>query len=322
MLSSFDLQAPVTVTPTSSRFASAWLPVQETADELRDECSTLDNIVQDLFADVDLLRAELEAKADELAAAEQRLAERSRQLDEQRQERGRLTHQLDEQAARLEAALNELRELRTEFANEQLLARQRQAEQPELNVIPRIEPSEFADPILSELSALREQILEVQMEVSGALERVVTNTTNAPPAMDTAAVEHFADFKQEKAELENELDLVRTRAAELHETVADQKRELESCHTGMAAELKELQRLVQQQADLLQQRDIAGANDDAPKPEKAAGISTPPLSKSQPAAAEEVAKAAPAATADPVVNSVMAQFAKLQKDVAQRRKKK
>jgi hypothetical protein len=46
------------------------------AAELRHECTALDQLVQELFADLDRLRSELELKADEVEEGRRRLAER------------------------------------------------------------------------------------------------------------------------------------------------------------------------------------------------------------------------------------------------------
>ena len=67
-------------------------------------------------------------------------------------------------------------------------------------------------------------------------------------------------------------------------------------------ELQQLRKLVEKQADLIADRAVLPSRETA-----------------QPAAAPA---AVPTQPNDPVVNSVMAQFAKLQKDVAQRRRRK
>ena len=96
---------------------TTWLPLQNAAGALRDECSSLETMVQELFADLDRLSAELEAKADELEEGRRHLAERGRQLAEQRKESARLSHQLEQQETQLSEALSELRDLRAELAN-------------------------------------------------------------------------------------------------------------------------------------------------------------------------------------------------------------
>lgn len=96
---------------------STWQPLQSAAGAFREECSSLDQLVQELFADLDRLGAELDAKADELEEGRRHLAERGRQLAEQRKESAQLTHKLEQQETSLGEALAELRELRAELAN-------------------------------------------------------------------------------------------------------------------------------------------------------------------------------------------------------------
>jgi hypothetical protein len=97
-----------------------------------------------------------------------------------------------------------------------------------------------------------------------------------------------------------ELELVRGHAAELQETVAEQKREMSEQRQAMGEQLQQLRFLLEQQA-------VAPAS---VQPEAAPQVPAP-----TPPARESKQEAA-----DPVVSSVMAQFAKLQQDVAQRRK--
>lgn len=116
--------------------------------------------------------------------------------------------------------------------------------------------------------------------------------------------EGSADWQQERTELEGELELVRGRAAELQDTVDQQRRELSEARSEMSSELRELRRLVEQQAEA-----VARGGGGGPTVTVAHAI-------------EAEVEASELAGDDPVMNSVAAQFAKLQKDMAQRRKKK
>ena len=125
-------------------------------------------------------------------------------------------------------------------------------------------------------------------------------------------------LKKERQELELELELVRARSAELQETVGRQKRELAAQRLEVNEELKELRTLIAGQAELFNQHESDGAaegdaHQDSPAKEKHVA----PVS-----GAASVHDEASGKPVDPVVNSVMAQFAKLQRDIAQRRKKK
>jgi chromosome segregation ATPase len=132
--------------------------------------------------------------------------------------------------------------------------------------------------------------------------------TVAPPAPADVAGEHvvtisqqqLSELQREREALESELELVRNRAAELNETVVEQQRAINEQKTELSTELQQLRRLVEKQADL-----FADRVEDRKRP-----------------AAQGREEPSEATAADPVVTSVMAQFAKLQRDVAQRRRQK
>ena len=98
-------------------------------------------------------------------------------------------------------------------------------------------------------------------------------------------------------------ELVRTRATELQEVVNQQRRELVEQRADVTTELRLLRELVEQ-------RPQHAAEEYEPEEE-------PSLVGTSARGGESIGGAP-----DPVVSSVMAQFARLQKDVAQRRKKK
>jgi DNA repair exonuclease SbcCD ATPase subunit len=300
---------------------AAWLPLQETASEFRTECAALEQFVEKLLRDLDYLRLELEHKADELEETQQRLDERSRQLEEQRTLSAKLAQHLEHQETQFDLTLGELRELRQQMAQNQqeaverdsagrstseevLVLQQRlvqlEAERDELrrHASMAAAPQMESRPAwLGELDELRLQLVEAQSDLSSAIQRAA-DANAASAAANVHAAAPPAEWSEERNELETELDLVRSRAAELQEIVDAQRRELADSRDEMSAELKQLRRLIEQQAERAVKQTV-----------------TAPV----PAAADE---GAAAEGEDPVMNSVMAQFAKLQKDVAQRRKKK
>jgi chromosome segregation ATPase len=153
--------------------------------------------------------------------------------------------------------------------------------------------------LMSELGELRRQL-------TAAAERGATGATmvvgaDGQPA-DEATRGRLAAVERERVELESELELVRTRATELQEVVNQQRRELVEQRADVTTELRLLRELVEQ-------RPVAAGEEYEPNDEALVGAAS---------RGNEQAGSAP----DPVVSSVMAQFARLQKDVAQRRKKK
>ena len=428
---------------------TAWLPLQSTAGAFREECSSLEQLVQELFSDLERLGGELEAKADELEQGRRHLAERGRQLAEQRKESARLSHQLEQQETQLSEALAELRLLRADFANQpepvsapdfapelenlrrQLIelqveravllerleavasqVRSSESMAPQVSVLSADSLQSFSDHFAQQFNLLKEQLASSQPNPAAALDleglkrelleqqenqlttaltelrelrAELANRPEIPPVENlesnslrqqvtelqveravlqerleaavkqplpvesssptAAAIEslngQFAQqflalheriqalqqdppeaqeldaLRQERLELETELELVRARSAELQETVSRQKRELAAQRAEVNEELKELRTLIAEQGELFAHHE-PGASEPAVHHEPAAEKHSSPAA-SGPVAVHEHPLAKPA---DPVVNSVMAQFAKLQRDIAQRRKKK
>lgn len=331
-------------------------PAQATAAEFRHECANLVQLAEELFSEAENLRQQLEAKADELDEGKRRLAERGRQLAEQRKESGRLTHVLEQQETRLGEALAELKALRQQIADERELAHRRETEQTgalaerlrateaerdqlrhEMHVLQAAASANGSGasvdalaPLLTELGDLRRQLSDAQqqlmathqelgstrLELSTAIDRASAAAQAASaavpqpgaaddPAVSAAAAARLEELHRERIELESELELVRTRATELQETVQQQKRELVEQRAELSGEMRLLRELVEQFGERWH--------------EGSGAMAEPALAG---AGVRHAAPAEAAAPADPVINSVMAQFARLQKDVAQRRKKK
>jgi DNA repair exonuclease SbcCD ATPase subunit len=330
----------VSATLANQHVAPPLRPLAETAALFRQECNALDGLVEELYRDVENLREELIRKGDELEDGRKKLAERGRQLAEQRKESGRLVTLLEQQEVRLGEALNELMSLREQSTREREEAKEREGSRAafleqklraaeverdqlrhELSVLqvtagaqaggggPAVET---LAPLLSELGEMRRQLAETQAQLgdarqalSSAIERAATAAAQAAPAGASGAGEEtiarIATIERERVELESELELVRTRATELQEVVNQQRRELVEQRADITTELRLLRELVEQHKHIR----IEEPAEEEPALVGAAGrgdsLASPP---------------------DPVVSSVMAQFARLQKDVAQRRKKK
>lgn len=130
-------------------------------------------------------------------------------------------------------------------------------------------------------------------------------------AEGSGADERLRELELERSALETELELVRGRAAELYETVLDQKRELEELRTLAGQDLKAVVAWCHRQmAAPLREPSGNGSNGHGPaacSPVTAPG--SPPTS----------ARATERPAADPVLHSVMAQFARLQQDANHRR---
>ena len=345
-------------------------PLRAVASQLRDEFTSFDRLMNDVFADVEQLRDQLQLKIAEVEDAKQRLAERGRQLADQRKESGRLTHQLEHQEARLDSAVEELRQLRQQseqertatkeredrlqsLCNEQLATLKSERDRlvtriKELENRPVAQPTEFTGvqsvslsddsllTVLSQIEAVRQDMLSTRTELADAVGRVsVPAESVASPGSTVQVAEvltqlellrqeqrtlekSHAEVLRERDRLEGELELVRTRACELQEVVSEQQDQLAQQHDDVSDELRQLKSAIENQLSSIQRKSQPFERFTAAGPQQPQAVAANvTMQVTQPHV--ESAEAPPA---DPVVNSVMAQFARLQKDVAQRRKKK
>jgi chromosome segregation ATPase len=333
----------VTASLATSDLAPPLRPLAETAAQFRQQCAALDHLVEELYRDVEQLREELIRKADDIDDGRKRLAEKGRQLADQRKESGKLVHLLEQQETRMGEALNEIKQLREQMAQQREESQQREAARTsfleqklraaeaerdqvrhEMNVLQATAAAggggsgaESLAPLMSELGNLRRQsgetlaqLGEARTQLAAAIERATAARADAPAALaggegqvpDADTLARVSDLERERIELESELELVRTRAAELQEVVNSQRREIVEQRADVTTELRLLRELVEQRPH--QPEPVYEADDDA----ALVGASH----------SADSGGSAP----DPVVSSVMAQFARLQKDVAQRRKKK
>lgn len=331
--------------------------------------------MNDVFADVEQLRAQLQLKMAEVDDARHRLAERGRQLAEQRKESGRLSHQLEHQEARLDAAIEELKQLRQQSEQERAAAKERDdRQQAAINaqlaamngerdrLVARIKELEARPPeihlpdhlagaqsvslsdesllaVLSQLEVVRQDVLSTRTELADAVGRVSVSSEPSSSAVNPQQLVNLQsqleqlrleqrtlershdEVLRERDRLEGELELVRTRACELQEVVSEQQDQLAQQHEDVSDELRQLKAVIENQLSSLSRKSQPLERVQAPVYSQSTSATQPP----PPVAANvttPVSEAAEAPPADPVMNSVMAQFARLQKDVAQRRKKK
>lgn len=289
--------------------ATLWQPIGETVAEFRSECSELEHVVQGLFEQLDQLRAELDRKSREVEHERQRVAERERQLVEQRTETSRFAHQFEHQEAKLSETLAEIEELKQ-------LVRRAAEETTHRDAFVESHIEKQVEDLQRERQALQRQLAEAQTELSkhASLARDLAGARKEIADLRAAGggyvasgedAEHVSELEQERAALEAELELVRGRAAELYDALAQERRVLAEHRTETNNELKQLRRIVEKQAELLAER-----------------VAAPPAMRDIPVDNVDDGPIDTSAASDPVINSVMAQFAKLQKDVAQRRQQR
>jgi hypothetical protein len=256
-----------------------WQPIGEIVAGFRNECSEFEHLVQSLFDQLDQLRVELERKSQEVERERQRVSE-------QRKETSRIAHQFEHQEAKLSEALNEIEELK--------------------NLVSRAgQDSAQRDALVRDLATARKELADARAEIA-----------RGGGSGGGEEGERVTELERERAALEAELELVRGRASELYELLAQERKAATEHRNESATELKQLRRIVEKQAELLSERPAEPAH----PPARSA-----PVRESHPTREiggddldDETLESTP--SSDPVISSVMAQFAKLQKEVAERRK--
>jgi DNA repair exonuclease SbcCD ATPase subunit len=157
-----------------------------------------------------------------------------------------------------------------------------------------------------ELTKVQEALVQQAKQWSGA--QAPAAQPDSPPDLQEQIQrqqKELAALEQERAMLERELEIVRTRAAELSEAQAQQGRQMSEERERWSEDLKRMRRVLETVAE----RQLAQS-----APETRAAKAAVPL----PAAAE---KPTPRQDrGDPVLDSVITQFEMLQRDLARRRK--
>jgi len=120
--------------------------------------------------------------------------------------------------------------------------------------------------------------------------------------------QQHGQVEQERRLLESELEAVRNRAVEMAEMLDDQKRQAAEQQNQWTDELKRMRRLMEDMSARTVQN--AAAAPVAPQPVQQQPVPQQPVAPQSPA---------PQPQADPALDSVMAQFEMLQRDLARRR---
>ena len=307
-------------------------PLQETTLELRHGCTEFEQALESLFHDIDQMRLELTDQMQAVERERQQLKLREAELGQRHQnsegEVQRVKEELEKRDLQLAKALDDLQAAREELAQQ----RERESADTAAPAAGRDRTAPHAAGVRGRNAArvpgpatragcaagtcepirravVPDRRLGTGIDGSppavgaGAVPQVARPCSRTPPAAtnDEADALALTALEQEREALESELELVRSRAAELNETVAQQQREIAAQKSELGTELQQLRKLVEKQADLIADRAV-NARENVPPVGPSSTVPTQPN--------------------DPVVNSVMAQFAKLQKDVAQRRRRK
>jgi hypothetical protein len=299
--------------------------IAQTLDGLRQQRGSLEDFLEAAFGAMEDLATRLTNRQNELHQRETLLEERQRQVAEQHQQQQQLKELLEFQAGRLETLAGELHHVRSELLQRRESGGAAVGDDALHSVVSKLE--EQRDDLKQRLDVCREELARradnterlamTQADLSHARAEILELRDRIAELHDAGRADLTAE--QERIALETELEMVRRRAAELSESLAEQKDQWTQQQTMLSLELRNLRQLLD---SYLATATLAPAT-------YAPAQHHPPQQTSAPAAvaatAERHAADAPAAAAppaNPVVDSIMEQFSKLQKDVAQRRKRK
>lgn len=213
---------------------------------------------------------------------------------------------VSEQSAKLIAAQEQLNQARAQFAEQRqaMVTEREQAEEALARRAEQVE-RELAD-LRRELDHTRAQaaradqtavaLASARAELAQAREEIALLRTQ--PCEGGASPQVVSELEHERALLESELEMIRNRAAELTESLAEEKRRMSQERAEWTGELKQLRKTLASQA--------LGVDVAAARPGE-----YPPAASRSSAATDSGAHA--------VLDSVMAQFELLQKDRQRRR---
>ncbi len=156
------------------------------------------------------------------------------------------------------------------------------------------------------LEGIAQTLTETGQEMADLRQLVAEQLVSTLAGSNEADTTRILDLEVQRTQLESELEMVRRRNVEMEQLLNEQRNQQAQQQGEFASELKEMREHLQRQEAMLSERPMAT------QPAQA----VPAVTSAQPAAS---APSAPPAAGGGVVDSVMAQFAKLQDDVARRR---
>lgn len=283
--------------------------LQETVGQLCAAQDGLETFLRGLFGDLDVLADEMtrhgrwvdSAKQDqdtERSTHEERLGRERQELESTFERIQELTDQLGSSATASSGGSAQLQEAFADI----------EEERSSLQAIVAASESQGAElaRMASELAGARQDLAETRAELCTQRELL----SQVPGEEESGAVSKLRDrleqleqerlgWTEERAVLETELDAVRTRTAELADTLDEEQQRAAGERRDWAEELRQMRELLQSLSD----------RTTGPAP----ALATPDVAAEPPERDD---------SQDPVLDSVMAQFEILQKDLARRRKTK
>jgi hypothetical protein len=196
----------------------------------------------------------------------------------------------------------------------------------------------FVTDLFAEFENLTQKLCSVEAQLAQN-NQSKTQDAAIDPALPELSAEaetlraKVAELDEERHQLEEELENVRTHSVNMQQVIEDQKRQMAEDSAGWTAELRQLRRILDKQATwIAQQREGSAqypADSEPPQAEdypagqppilpiRTAQTSNRPIE--QPAAMRATGTAGQTGRHDAVLGSVLSQFEMLQRDVARRR---
>jgi chromosome segregation ATPase len=311
-----------------------WSPVRESIVRLRTNQETLAAYVGQLAEQLGRAGREIEQRDRQLAAYRARLSDLESQQKALEEVRQTELHRYQEQTVALSEAQATIAGLRAELAHlresRDAAQTQLQQQQQELETARSMVNSADGEISLEEFTQLQQQLEHVQQELAvsrsqvaqlagvtmdlaearadlarsrdEALKMAESRVGTATP--DSELQQRCEASELERRNLEIELESLRQRSVELTEALCEQKRVASEERAEWSGEIRQLRRSLERQSEILAEQRPAEVA--PPRPARAEKQSSPKHHESKSAD-------------DPVVGSVMAQFATLQKERSRRR---
>lgn len=203
--------------------------------------------------------------------------------------------------------------------------------------------AQFVTDLLADLESMQRKLAEAEAQIKTQSEQLTLHQAEAsqvdhsvsddgqPSEAELALQSRVAELEGDRQALEDELETIRTRAVEMAEVIAEQKRQMAEDQSQWMAELRQLRRLLDKQTKWIKQQSELGSGVDSdanpsensastPAVNGSAAHALPPAAAGSESAQPQTASRSRLGHPDPVLGSVMSQFELLQKDVARRRK--
>ena len=277
-----------------------YAPLEQAINQLRQHNCDLEKFIDQLLHEIASLGQEVESRANELLKARKDLERSSEVSLQSAEENLRLSRQVHEKQEALQSAENEIEQLRLQLTSAQNSAADPATQQRIADLERQLSASqsgtENESQLLVEVEDLRRELAAAKLEL---MRREQSGGQEQP-------ADELGSLVEKNQALEGELHQARGHAMQLTETIDQQQKELNQQKHAWAEELQAMRSLLERRATSV-----------PPSPQPQSFADTSVISDTATVCRDEVEYRAN--NNNTVVDSVMAQFAKLQRDVNKRR---